>query len=136
MTSLLDLIKCRLQVRVPRVKSLIGKLLPLIDCHNTCQAVNLGPNPSIDNHIAKLVFRSLNRDTNKLTHPRQGNATVVALNHTQVMLNKLPNQLDQVVLAVHGLVLEWLKRGHLLRDVILLQRHQLEGEELSDVLGQ
>lgn len=52
------------------------------------------------------------------------------------MLDKLSNQLNQVVLAMKRALLERLKGGHLLGDVILLQRHQLKSKEFSHILGQ
>ena len=52
------------------------------------------------------------------------------------MLHQLANQLDQVILAVEGALLERLESGHLFGDVVLLERHQLKGQELTNVLGQ
>ena len=52
------------------------------------------------------------------------------------MLHQLANQLDQVILAVEGALLERLKSGHLFGDVVLLKRHQLKGQELTDVLSE
>ena len=50
--GLFDGVECRLQVRVPRVETLIRELLPLADRHDSCKAVNLGSNAAIDNHVA------------------------------------------------------------------------------------
>ena len=136
MASLLNLIKSRLQVGIPRVQSLVSELLPLIDRHDARQSVYLGSNPAIDNHVTKLVLRPLYGDTHELTHPRQRDPAIVALNDAQVVLDELSDHLNQVVFAVESLFLERLKSGHLLRDVIFLQWHQLESQEFSHVFRQ
>ena len=94
MACLFNLIKCSLQVIVPRVQSLIRELLSLIDSDNAGQAINLRPNPAIYDHITKLVFGSLDRDAHKLAHSFKRDATIVPLNDTQVVLHQLPDQLD------------------------------------------
>ena len=136
MASLLNLIQSRLQVIVPTVQPLISELLALIDSHYACQSVNLCTNPFVDDHITEFVLCSLHGNSNELTHPCKRDATVVSLNHTQVVLNELSDQLDKMVLAVEGLVLKWLEGCHLLRDVILLQRHKLEGQEFPHIFRQ
>ena len=122
-TRLFNLIKRGLQVTVPRVQPLVSELLPLIDRHNACKSINLRPNPAVDDHISQLVLSALDGDSHELTHPSQRDSAVVALNDAQVVLDELPDQLDHVVLAVQSSVLERLEGGHLLGDIVLLQRH-------------
>ena len=133
MARLFNLIKCSLQVIVPRVQPLVRELLSLIDSDNTGQAINLRPNPAIYDHITKLVFGSLYRDAHKLAHSFKRDATIVPLNDAQVVLDELPDQLDHVVLAVQSPVLERFKGRHLLCDIILLKWHQFKCQELSNV---
>ena len=52
------------------------------------------------------------------------------------MLDELANQLDQVVLAVHGAFLERLECCHLLGDIIFLEGHEFKGQELADILAE
>ena len=87
MACLFNLIKCSLQVIVPRVQSLISELLSLINGHNACQAINLCSNSAIDDHISQLVLSSLDGDSNELTHSCERNSAIVALNDTQVVLD-------------------------------------------------
>ena len=122
-TRLFDLIERGLQVVVPRVQPLVSELLPLIDRHNACKSINLRPDPAINHHVSQLVFGALDGDPYELTHPRQRDSAVVAFNDAQVVLDELPDQLDHVVLAVQSSVLEWLIGGHLLGDIVLLERH-------------
>ena len=135
-TGLLNLVQSGPQVIVPRVQLFVSELLALVDCYDACQSVNLSSDTPVDHHVAKLILGALDRDTDQLTHAGQADAAVVLLDHSQVVLHQLPYQLDQVVLVVQSAVLERLKGGHLLGDIVLLERHQLKGKELAHVLGQ
>ena len=94
MARLLNLIKCSLEVIVPRIQPLVRELLPLIDRDNACQAVNFSADSTIDYHVTQLVFSSLDRDAHKLAHPCQRDAAIVALNDSQVVLDQLPDQFN------------------------------------------
>ena len=134
MACLLSLVKRSLQVIIPRVQPLVSELLSLIDGHNACQPVNFCSDSAIDDHVSQLVFSALDGDSDKLAHSLQRDSAIVALNNAQVVLDQLPDQLNQVVLAVQSAVLERLKGSHLLCDIILLQRHQFKCQELSHIL--
>ena len=135
MTSLFNLVKGRLKIVVPRIEPLIRELLAFIDCHNASQSVNLGPDASIHNHVSKFILGALNRDTNKLTHSGQGDAAVVLLNHSEVVLNELADQLNKMVLVVQCALLERLKLGHLSPNAFLHERHQFKSQEFANISG-
>ena len=135
MACLFNLVKSRLKIMVPRIEPLISELLAFIDRHNASQSVDLGPDASIHNHVAKFILSAFHRDTNKLTHSSQGDAAVVLLNHSEVVLNKLADQLDKMVLVVHSSLLERLKLGHLSPNVFLHERHQFKGQEFANISG-
>ena len=134
MACLLNLVKRSLQVIVPRVQPLVGELLSLIDRHNACQPVNFRSDSAVDDHVSQLVFSALDGDSDELAHSLQRDSAIVALNNAQVVLDQLPDQLNQVVLVVQSPVLERLKGSHLLSDIILLKRHQFKCQELSHIL--
>ena len=50
------------------------------------------------------------------------------------MLNKLPYQLNQVILRVESALLKRFEGAHLLCDYVLLQGHQFKGQELANIL--
>ena len=55
-----NLVQCHLKIVVPGVESLVGELLALVDCYDASEAVDLGSNTPIDNHVAKFVLSALN----------------------------------------------------------------------------
>ena len=133
MACLFDFVKGRLKIMVPRIESLISELLAFIDRYNASQAVNLSPDATIHNHVTKFILSTLHRDTNKLTHSCQGDSAVVLFNHSEVVLNKLANQLNKMVLVVHGALLERLKLGHLSPNAFFHERHQFKSQEFAHI---
>ena len=134
MASLLNRIEGRPEVAIPRVEPLVSELLALVNSDNACKPVDLGTNPAVNHHVAEFVLSALNRDANELAHAGEADAAVVLLDHSQIVLHELSNQLDKVVLRVQGTLLEGLESAHLLCDVVLLEGHQLEGQELAHIL--
>ena len=110
--SLLNLVQCRLQVLVPRVELLISELFALINGDDAGQTIDLGSNAAINDHVSQFVLSALHRDTNELAHALKAHSAVVLLDHAQVVLDELSNQLDHMILAVQSLFLERLERGH------------------------
>ena len=111
-------------------------MLPLVDGNNACKTVDFSGDAAVDYHITQLILCALDRNADELAHARQTDSAVVLLNHTQVVLHELANELDHVVFAVQGALLERLERGHLLGDVVLLERHELKSQKLAHILRQ
>jgi len=133
-TGLLYGVQGRLKISIPRIKPFISELFTLVDGNNACKPVDFSTNPVIDHHVTKLILGTLDWDANKLTHSSEADTAVVLLNHSKVVLNKLPYQLNQVILVVESALLKRFEDAHLLCNYVFLQGHQFKGQELAHIL--
>ena len=66
----------------------------------------------------------------------QFDSVVVPFHDPDVVLNHLPEQLNQVILRIFCRFLEWFESHHLCLDLRLAERANLKRKELLDVFGE
>ena len=132
LASLLDLVESYLEIIVPSIESVICELLALRKDNNASKSINLSLNSLIDDHIAKFVLCTLDRNTNTLAHTSKCNARVVSLDDSDVVLNKLAYQLDHMILRVQSSFLKWLEHSHVCSDCLFFQWGEFVRQELFD----
>ena len=121
LAGLLDLVKSHFKIVVPSIESIICELLALRKDDDASKSINLSLNSLIDDHIAKFVLCTLDRNTNTLAHTSKFNARVVSLDDSDVVLNKLAYQLYHMILRVQSFRLEWLKHFHVCSDCLFFE---------------
>ena len=87
MARRLDLIESRPDIAVPSRESIIRLLLFVIEDDDALESVDLSKYALVNNHVADLLFGSLDGDTDQCCQPLQSDASVVLLNHSQVVLD-------------------------------------------------
>ena len=135
LASLLDLVQSYLEIIVPSIESVICELLALRKDNNASKSINLSLNSLIDDHIAKFVLCTLDRNTNTLAHTSKCDARVVSLDDSDVVLNKLAYQLNHMILRVESFRLEWLKHFHVCSDCLFFEWGEFVREEFLDKLA-
>lgn len=104
----------------------------MVEHNDTLESVDLRQHTLVDDHVADLLLSSLQGDTDECGQSLQTDATVVLFDHSQVMLNKLSDQVSHMLLAVTGCLLERLILCHLALNFGFIHWHQLEGQHFAD----
>lgn len=126
MAGLLHLVQKCFDVPVPVIKHTFSVLVLLFESYLPSKSVDFGLNPVINHHVANLLFGSVLWHTDESGQRRNIDFAIVLLDNSEIMLDQLPDQVTHVRLAVLCFSLKWLKRGHLLLDLCLVQGHQLK----------
>lgn len=126
----LDFVQSLFDVVVPLSKLTIRELLLLREDYDALQAVDLCCDALLHNHVTKLSLGSLNGNTYENAKPLKLYAAVIPLDDADVVLDHLPEQLDQVGLGIFSLLLERFELDHLSLYLILTERADFERQEL------
>ena len=102
MARVLDLREERLQVLVPALQYLLGARLLLLEADDPLQPVDLGGDTLVNHHVADLLLSTVLRNADQIGKCGDANARVVLLDHADVVLDQLPDELTQMQHTVLG----------------------------------
>ena len=131
--SRLDLVQQLWNVRVPRVECVVGEST-LLESNHATHSVDSRMNSLVDDHITDFNFRTILGNSHQLAQPRKFNLRVVFLENSNVMLDDLTHELDEVQLSMFSLIcLERSEFFHCCFNFLLVKRNQLSSQKLFDV---
>ena len=139
--GLLDLFKHVPHIVVPLIQCLIRLLLccsscALLENNYALHAVDLSCNASLlYNHVTQLLLRTLDSHTSKLCQALELYPRVVELNHSNVVLDQLSDELREVENCMLSILhSEWLVPNNIMLNFLLYEGHELGGKEATKEL--
>ena len=140
MASVLDLLQQRLQVLVPRLEHVLsGTLARLaLDAEDDLplESIDASRHTLVDDHVADLLLGAILSDTDQVGQGADSNTAIELLDDPNVVLDQLLNEVAHVQHVVLSGLLERRVPRQGLRDFRLVQRIQLESEQLVDEGGE
>ena len=135
LTGLLNFVKKGFDVLIPILKCSFGSFICLVESDLPFQSVDLGFNPLITNHIAKLWFGSIFWDSNQFRKCWNTNFWIVLVNNSQVVLDQLSKKVPQMGLVIFSIFSKWLELWHFGGYLVLTEWHQLVIEKFVNISG-